>query len=225
MSNDFLPFATGGGANVIDQATYATAASTSAGFSAGIADSQYLNKVWRQSSFIAAAIAQYVANTLSINVNDDGNLSEFVTHLTAALAGLSGGLANEIPYQSAPNTTAFISAPTEPSSLTYNGSNFLWSPIAASFGTNGYVIFSNGFIAQWGNYTAGTTDTAYTVSLPISFPNNHLQAYSSVATSGSVAGCWTSYAIPGSLSTVILTADVQSGSASNVPLSFLCIGN
>ncbi|HEX7687338.1 MAG TPA: hypothetical protein VF453_06515 [Burkholderiaceae bacterium] len=93
-----------------------------------------------------------------------------------------------------------------------------------SLGTSGYQKLPGGLIVQWGTYLAATTDTAYTVSLPIAFPTAHLRSFATVDTSGTVAGAWSAYATPGSLSTVLLTADVQSDSASNVPLAFLCIG-
>lgn len=85
--NDFLPFATGVGANVITQAAYAALSATvvANGFSSGLAQSDQLNKVWRQSSFVAAAIAQYIQNQTADAVLDDGNLTEFVTNLTAAI--------------------------------------------------------------------------------------------------------------------------------------------
>lgn len=82
---DFLPFATGGGANVESQATYAADATTGTGFVTGVAASQKLNKVWRQSSFVSAAIAQFMLGALSVDILDDGNLSGFVANFIAAL--------------------------------------------------------------------------------------------------------------------------------------------
>lgn len=82
---DFLPFATGGGANVLDQPSYAAAGWVGTGFQDGIAVTPYLNKVWRQSSFVSAAVAQYIQNQLGIAVVDDGNLANFVTNLTNAI--------------------------------------------------------------------------------------------------------------------------------------------
>ena len=87
--NDFLPFATGAGANVENQASYAADPSTAAGFAAGIAQSQKLNKVWRQSSFVAAGVAQFIMNQAGIDVLDDGDLTGFVTKLTEALLDLN----------------------------------------------------------------------------------------------------------------------------------------
>lgn len=82
---DFIPFATGGGANVVSQGTYVGAAWVGSGFAAGIAPSNQLNKVWRQSSFVAAAVATYISNQLSIDVLDDGVLATFVANLALAI--------------------------------------------------------------------------------------------------------------------------------------------
>ena len=52
--NDFLSFAGAVGANVISQADYASLPAQETGFQAGTAISGQLNKVWRQSSIMAA---------------------------------------------------------------------------------------------------------------------------------------------------------------------------
>lgn len=85
--NDFLAFATGGGANVMTQADYAVAAFLATGFEPGLAQSQQLNKVWRQSSYVAAAIATFIVNQTGDNALDDGNLATFVANLTSAIQG------------------------------------------------------------------------------------------------------------------------------------------
>lgn len=92
-STDFLPFATGGGANVVSQALYASDAAVSNGFSSGIAPSAKFNKVWRQSSFVAAGVATWMANALNANIPDDGNLGNFVANFASAVkvAASSGG--------------------------------------------------------------------------------------------------------------------------------------
>lgn len=95
ISSDFLVFATGAGANVLDQPDYAAAPWLQTGFSAGIAVSEYLNKVWRQSSFVAAGVAQFILNELAISVPDDGNLGNFVANLSSAIrTAASAGVAS-----------------------------------------------------------------------------------------------------------------------------------
>ena len=83
-TTEILPFATGGSANVETQATYAADPTTSGGFIAGTAASQKLNKVWRQSSFIAAGIANMLVNR-GITVADDGNLTALIAEIEAGI--------------------------------------------------------------------------------------------------------------------------------------------
>lgn len=157
-ANDFLPFATGGGANVIDQPTYAGSSVVGTGFQSGIADSRYLNKVWRQSSFIASCLAQYMANTLGVAIIDDGVVANMLAHMAALWGNIVGGAANEIPYQTGANTTSFIPPPSAPGQvLQWNGTTFVWAsggggdtvfwdtPTTGS----GYVLGGNGINRQW----------------------------------------------------------------------------
>ena len=109
--NDFKPFATGAGANVMSQADWEGLPALLSGFTSGKAASAEVNKAIRQASFIAAALAQYTANNGITDVLDDGNLNGFITNMVAAfgkdfqksdatltaLAGLATG-ANKLPY-------------------------------------------------------------------------------------------------------------------------------
>jgi hypothetical protein len=84
---DYIPYATGGGAEVMSQANYITDAPD--GVSDGLADPTFANKAWRQSSMFAAALANIISTQLGgINVIDDGNLTTLITNLTAALETL-----------------------------------------------------------------------------------------------------------------------------------------
>jgi hypothetical protein len=83
--NQFLPFATGASANVLAPAVYASLPVISTGFVDGIAVTEQLNTVWRQSSFIAAAVAQIVANG-GLDALDDGDVNGFVGNLLTALS-------------------------------------------------------------------------------------------------------------------------------------------
>jgi len=84
---DFLPFANDAAANVVTQAAYAAAAAggyVQYGFSSGLAPSNQLNKVWRQSSVMTAAMANMVSAALSADVLDSGGGAS-VTALQAQL--------------------------------------------------------------------------------------------------------------------------------------------
>ncbi|WP_143220679.1 MULTISPECIES: hypothetical protein [unclassified Achromobacter] len=90
-TNDYLPFGTGAGSNVIAQADYVALAARVAGFSAGVAKSNQLNKTWRQSSVIAAMIAQFTSDTLAQDVLDDGDLAALQAKFSAALLSAAPG--------------------------------------------------------------------------------------------------------------------------------------
>jgi hypothetical protein len=82
---DFLPFATDPGADVMPQADYLAAGFRGTGFETGIALPDRLNKVWRQSAFVTAAIANLIADRTGQDVLDDGDLAAFKAKLLAAI--------------------------------------------------------------------------------------------------------------------------------------------
>lgn len=85
--NQFLQFAASGGANVLDQATYAANTTLlSNGFQTGVAQSNQLNKVWRQSTAISAAIGQYINNKSGRDALDNGDIASLVQSLASAIA-------------------------------------------------------------------------------------------------------------------------------------------
>jgi len=90
-TNDFLPFAAAGGANVVSQATYAGLAALSTGYQAGVAQSAQLNKTWRQSSIMAAVVAQVIADVTGQNAVDDGTTATLVANLKSAIDRMAGG--------------------------------------------------------------------------------------------------------------------------------------
>ena len=76
-TNQFIPFAVGSGAFVLTPAAYAAQAAVSGGFSNGVADTALCNTIFRQSTFVSAAVAQFMADASGQNVNDDGVVSNF----------------------------------------------------------------------------------------------------------------------------------------------------
>jgi hypothetical protein len=103
-TNDFVPFGTATGANVLAPGIWAADPSRSAGFSAGIAPSVKLNTAWRQASSIATMIAQFTADFGPGNVVDNGNIPVLEAQFEAALNKFLGPFF--IPL--IPQTTWFV---------------------------------------------------------------------------------------------------------------------
>lgn len=90
-TNEFLPFANDSSANTLTQAEYQALADRASGMGAGLLPSPKLNKILRQSSTIAAAVAQAVVETAGVDMLDDGNVTTLKNAIIAALEAASGG--------------------------------------------------------------------------------------------------------------------------------------
>ncbi|KVP84562.1 hypothetical protein WJ95_20600 [Burkholderia ubonensis] len=106
-TNDFLPFGGGGAANVIDQSTYAALAARLTGFQSGTAQSPQLNKVWRQSSIMAAVLAQFIVDQTGQSAVDDGTTATLEANLKAAI-NAAGVTAPQFDNSTKLATTAFV---------------------------------------------------------------------------------------------------------------------
>lgn len=87
-TNDFLPWAIGGGANVEAQATYVADPVVTNGETTGTATSARSNKVWRQASVVAYAVAQLICDFTGLNAADDTNTAGFLANLKLALTNM-----------------------------------------------------------------------------------------------------------------------------------------
>lgn len=88
-TNDILPFCSEGrdGEDLLALAAYQTDAQRLIGHQRGIARRELENRVLRQTSHIAAGLAQFIANRYRGGVKDDGNLDAIEQGMAAALAG------------------------------------------------------------------------------------------------------------------------------------------
>jgi hypothetical protein len=101
-----------------------------------------------------------------ITVDATGRITSATDVTVTAVANILGGSPNQLLYQSAVNTTDFVSAPTVTDTyLRWNGSAFVWGALAgagtvtsvnASGGTTG-MTFSGGPITASGTLTLGGT--------------------------------------------------------------------
>ncbi|WP_261374723.1 phage tail protein [Yersinia intermedia] len=97
MSNQILPFGIGAGANVIPYADYEALPARTGGFVSGVARSEQLNTVWRQSSFMASVLADFIAKQSGNDVLDDGNTAVLLANLELAIKTYIG---NNLPSAS-----------------------------------------------------------------------------------------------------------------------------
>lgn len=145
----------------------------------GASISGYLTTAAATSTYAALSGATFTGGITVTNVTGPGT---GLTGTAAALSiggnaatatrstNVSGGTANQIPYQTAANTTAFTPAPTTASTvLTWNGTAFVWTAgggggggsgtvtsVALSPGTTG-LTFTGSPITTAGTITAGGT--------------------------------------------------------------------
>ena len=103
-TNQYLPFATGLGADVLSPAAWTALAARSSGFGTGTAVSTQLNSAWRQGSTFAAVLGQIIANTDRDALQDD-TTAALVTKLLDALA-------ETLPYRLPPGSYLQYSHPT-----------------------------------------------------------------------------------------------------------------
>ncbi|WP_261373176.1 phage tail protein [Yersinia bercovieri] len=83
--NEILPFGIGVESNVMTQEQYEVLAARAGGFSSGVAKSEQLNKVWRQSSFVASVLAEFIANHSDNDVLDNGEMATLLNSLELAI--------------------------------------------------------------------------------------------------------------------------------------------
>lgn len=88
-TNDFVPFATGTGANVYSTPTYQASNARLLGVVDGEADPKLANNSWRQASVIASMIGGFIASQ-NFDALDDGNISNLLANFAAALNKSTG---------------------------------------------------------------------------------------------------------------------------------------
>lgn len=113
--NDFKAFAGGAGANVVSQAAYEALVSLLAnGFSSGTAQSNQINKVWRQSTIMSAVLAQFIVDQTGSDALDDGTTATLLANLKLAVQPVAsrtahaGGTADAITATFPIAPTAFV---------------------------------------------------------------------------------------------------------------------
>lgn len=85
-ANQFLPFGVGPGDDATPQGEYAAATWRVQGWRSGILPHEQINKVLRQTSSVASALAQVIADFTQVDVVDDGNLTQLTNQLKTLLS-------------------------------------------------------------------------------------------------------------------------------------------
>lgn len=105
-TNNFKPFAIGSGANVTSQADYEALAALATGFQAGKASSAQINKALRQATVMAYVLAQYISDTASVDVLDNGTPATLLANLKSGLLSAAPGRLLNVQVFSASGTWA-----------------------------------------------------------------------------------------------------------------------
>jgi len=149
---DYKPVAIGGAANVETQAAFAgDTAILNNGFTAGTALSAKVNKILRQSSMSAAALATFISNALNADVLDDGNLSGLVAQLTSAITTIATGSVATPGYFSADSGSAnagIVTLSPVPANYAALAGKVITVLKAAADNTGAYTLNPNGLGAE-----------------------------------------------------------------------------
>ncbi|EOX2860273.1 hypothetical protein ACPE47_000833 [Escherichia coli] len=179
--NDFKAFATDRNANVMSQEEWEALPALLSGFTAGKASSAQVNKVIRQASFIAAALAQFVSDKTQLDVLDNGDLPGFVELLGSGFA---------VEYLSRKNPFGDIKSDGTVKTALENlglgeaakrnvgtGANQIpdMGSFTLSVSGTGYQKLPSGFILQWGSIGAPGIAQDVVTHFPIAFPNRCLR--------------------------------------------------
>ncbi|EMF9635282.1 hypothetical protein ACIPKY_002888 [Escherichia coli] len=182
--NDFKAFATGKNANVMSQEEWEALPALLSGFTAGKASSAQVNKVIRQASFIAAALAQFVSDKTQRDVLDNGDLPGFVELLGSGFAveylsrkNPFGDIKSDGTVQTALENLGLGEAATR-----NVGTDTGQVPDMSSFTTghsgaadwpnpkSGWSKGPDGVITQWGIFGFPVGQTGTNVVFPLPFP-------------------------------------------------------
>lgn len=132
-TNDFLPVAEAGGANVQSQVAYAANPNRTDGFPTGyIPKAIEHNKMFRQAAAIASVVAQAICDITGDDMLDDGDdaghLASFKEMLTAAVRLLANGTvgAPSLAFANALTTGLYLAA-SNTLGLVANGVEFMRS--------------------------------------------------------------------------------------------------
>lgn len=102
-NNEILPFCpTDSGTNLLTQAEYLAATDRTTGNAPGIASLELVNKALRQSSIVAAAVAQFIADLQADDVVDDLSVPTLASMLSTAVKAAAYGAVTTVNLANSP---------------------------------------------------------------------------------------------------------------------------
>lgn len=90
-TNNFKPFAISSDANVLSQADYEVLSALVSGFQTGKANSAQVNKALRQATVMAYVLAQFISDSASVDVLDNGAPATILANFKAGLLASTTG--------------------------------------------------------------------------------------------------------------------------------------
>lgn len=173
-TNEILPFAsTNTGTNLLTQAEYTSDAQRTTGNQPGIARSKLVNKAMRQSSLLAAGLAEFIADYQANNVTDGltpQQVADYLVNAILAVSPIVPDAAETVKGKIEIATSAEAQALASNSlALTPSGLNQAFKGENQSLSlNNGFQKFPGGLIVQWANLTI---NQPVNVNFPFAFPN------------------------------------------------------
>ena len=179
-TNEILQFAsTNTGTNLLTQAEYTADAQRTTGNQPGIARSKLVNKALRQSSLLAAGLAEFIADYQANNVTDSLTPQNIADYLLAAIQAnipvvpdASTTVKGKVQLATAAESQAFSDAlkAITPSTLnqSFKGAN-------QNLATTGFQKLPGGLILQWALVNFPSPPAGYVIyQYPFAFSNGIL---------------------------------------------------
>ena len=142
-TNDILQFGgSAAGADILTQVAYAADGDRTAGHQIGIARRELENKALKQSSTIAAAVAQYMADSQSNNIDDTVAVATLAGYLKQAIKNVA------IMFTSAAGTADALTAAFTPASTALADGDFMVIRAASANATSTPTLAVDGLTAK-----------------------------------------------------------------------------
>lgn len=159
-TNNFKAFGIGAGANVTSQADYEALTALLTGFQSGKASSAQINKALRQSSTMAYVLAQFISDSASVDVLDNGTPATIIANMKAAMTNLTPGRLLGLPK-------VFTSSGTY--TPTPGTKSIIVEVLGAGGGGGGAALITSGYASAGSGGGSGSYAKHYLSSLSSSY--------------------------------------------------------